>query len=99
MAKRLESNLEETLKEVTEKMVEAEKSVNSKLMQPDKGVSEQEKPVTFECPMPGCGNTEYIEFTRSNGIHGPNGVSVVTGYECSGCSVRFGDLGKFSNRR
>ncbi|TSC84347.1 MAG: hypothetical protein G01um101413_642 [Parcubacteria group bacterium Gr01-1014_13] len=78
-------------------MAEVERKVNDKLMDPHQRGDEEEKPVPFECPMPWCGNSEYIKLTQSNGVRGPNGGSTIIGYECCGCSVRFGDPAKFSN--
>ena len=51
----------------------------------------------FECP--DCGHTEYKAILRGNGILGPGGMIIITGYECLGCSVKFDDISKFSKKK
>jgi len=53
--------------------------------------------IEFKCPF--CGNAEYKEITKFNGIYGRGGGSSRTGqYECCGCSVVFTDPNKFTRK-
>ncbi len=47
----------------------------------------------FQCPV--CGSGSYLMLREHNGIFGPGGASFAVGYECNGCSIRFGDPRKF----
>ena len=46
-----------------------------------------------------CESGKYKELRESNGVIGPGFHSRITGYECCGCSVRFGDPDKFSKKK
>lgn len=93
--------LKAVLKDINEKLPlsEMEAEVNDALMRAYRGGGEEESVQPFECPMPTCGSTEFKPIPASNGVKGPDGRSWIDGYECKGCSVRFGDLAKFSNRK
>ncbi|MCK5510665.1 hypothetical protein KAI65_03935 [Candidatus Parcubacteria bacterium] len=47
----------------------------------------------FCCPI--CGNTEYEEITKSNGITGPGGSVWLDYCFCAKCSVMFKNAEKF----
>lgn len=76
----------------------AEQEANEHLRKAQTGGGEAEKDsqVVFECRL--CGSGEFITHTANNGVKGPGGRSWTVGYECSGCSVTFSDLAKFSAR-
>lgn len=51
----------------------------------------------FCCPI--CGSEEYSQVTNSNGILGPGGRSWILYNICSGCSVLFADVEKFTKAK
>lgn len=61
-----------------------------------------EKPVdvpNFRCRANGCASTSYHALYEHNGVAGPGSYSRITGYQCDGCSVQFGDPKKFNLNR
>lgn len=53
---------------------------------------------TFVCPL--CESTkEYKTIERRVGESGIGSIYVAEGYECSDCSIRFGDPDKFGSFR
>lgn len=51
---------------------------------------------SFCCPI--CGSKDYSTAYGDNGVCGPGFRSWILYYECSGCSVRFGALEKFTKK-